>query len=72
MKGVSYLHNSESLKKQRQMSLQFGRLTRRDITEHKISMNIVKFNSPVAKKFYDNLRLGPYYQTSRFPPFKSN
>lgn len=50
MPGVSYLSTSgfyEDLMQQRK-AFQLGHMTRRNITEHKISSNIMNHNSPVV------------------------
>ena len=36
-----------------------GHMTRRNITEHKISSNILSHNSPVVVQNFDSLNLGP-------------
>ena len=36
-----------------------GHMTRRNITEHRISSNILNHNSPVVVNNYDSLNLGP-------------
>lgn len=38
---------------------QHGHMTRRNITEHRISTNILTFNSPSAVNNYETLNLGP-------------
>jgi hypothetical protein len=37
----------------------YGKYTRRDITEYKISMNILQYNNPIPQKDFANIRLGP-------------
>ena len=61
MPGVSYLSTSglyEDLIQHRK-AFQLGHMTRRNITEHKISSNIMSHNSPVVVQNYDSLHLGP-------------
>jgi len=44
-------------------------MTRRNITEYKISSNILNFNSPIGTQNFDNLNLGP--QLPRHKRFNS-
>ena len=45
-------------------------MTRRNITEHKISSNILSHNSPIAVQNFDSLNLGP--QIARHKRFASS
>lgn len=59
--GVSYLSTSglyEDLVAHRK-AFQLGHMTRRNITEHKISSNILNHNSPIVVQNFDSLNLGP-------------
>ena len=61
MPGVSYLSTSglyDDLMGNRS-KFQLGHMTRRNITEHKISSNIMNHNSPVVVQNFDTLNLGP-------------
>lgn len=59
--GVSYLAQTgmydEVIAKRH--AAKGGNITRRNITEYKISSNILAHNSPVAAQNFDNLNLGP-------------
>jgi len=59
--GVSYLATSglyDDLVGDRKR-VPLGHMTRRNITEHKISSNILTHNSPVVVQNFDSLNLGP-------------
>ena len=61
MPGVSYLSTSglyDDMVGSRK-AFQLGHMTRRNITEHKISSNIMSHNSPVVVQNFDTLNLGP-------------
>ena len=71
MPGVSYLSTSglyEDMIKSRK-PFQLGHMTRRNITEHKISSNILSHNSPIGVQNFDSLNLGP--QLARHKRFAS-
>lgn len=59
IEGISYLANTglyEDIITKRKNA---GNMTRRNITEYKISQNILQHNSPIAAQNYDSLNLGP-------------
>lgn len=61
MPGVSYLSTSglyEDMIRSRK-PFQLGHMTRRNITEHKISSNILSHNSPIGIQNFYSLNLGP-------------
>lgn len=59
--GVSYLSTSAFFNNSfsRRHSFNTGNMTRRNITEHKISSNILSHNTPIAQPNFQNLNLGP-------------
>ena len=60
--GISYLYQSARQTLLLKCNSPLGKLTRRDITEQKIIMNILENNSPVPIKDYSSIRLGPITQ----------
>ena len=67
MPGVSYLSTSglyEDMMGSKK-NFQIGHMTRRNITEHRISTNIMSHNTPVAHQNFDSLNLGPQHRKFR-------
>jgi hypothetical protein len=61
MPGVSYLSTTGIYEEMmaRKKQFQLGHMTRRNITEHRISSNIMNQNSPIVVQNFDSLNLGP-------------
>ena len=71
MPGVSYLSTTGAYEDlvSRRHKQNGANMTRRNITEYKISSNILNFNSPIGTQNFDNLNLGP--QLPRHKRFNS-